>query len=317
MNQPNHHSHPDSVSDYPANWTQEELLQRWNALLISILGEDKSNLPLKRAQTQVRQETLYEDVIRRWPKMQPHERLTAWKSLIRLSENALREVLPTCVACGECCRIGSPSLHADDLELLTKGNIPWGNLITLRCGEPVRSPFQQTMLSLSEERIKIREKPGSRECIFLDSETDHCLIYINRPTQCRAQACWDPKAALGLQKTPYLTRSEIFQGVDLLLDLIEEHDRRCSFGKLVQAFDHLRETRGNSIEEVLQLLAYEDHFRRFLGSQLNIPDENLELVFGRSFAELVPLFGFRIIMEPDGSRCLVPEPTSVENPTSA
>lgn len=316
MNQPNH-SNEDSRSDYPANWTLEELLDQWNALLISILREDQSNLPLKRAQTQVRQDTLYQDVIRRWPKMEANEKLTAWKRLIQLSESALRQVLPTCVACGECCRIGSPSLHAEDLELLRQGSIPWRDLITLRCGEPVRSPFQQTILPLSDERVKIREKPGSRECVFLDSETDHCLIYGNRPTQCRAQACWDPKAALGLQKTPYLTRVEIFQGVDLLLDLIMEHDRRCSFEKLVQAFDRLRETRGDSVEEVLQLLAYEDHFRKFLGNQLHIPAENLELVFGRSFVDLVPLFGFRIIMEPDGSRCLVPEPTRVETSTSA
>lgn len=317
MKQPNHDWNPDSGTEYPADWTLEELLDRWNALLISILREDQSNLPLKRAQTQVRRESLYQDIIRRWPRLQAHERLNAWKSLIRLSENALRQVLPTCVACGECCRIGSPSLHAEDLELLRQGSIPWRQLITMRCGEPVRSPFQQAIFPLSDERVKVREKPGSRECVFLDSETDHCLIYANRPTQCRAQACWDPKAALGLQKMPYLTRAEIFQGVDLLLDLMEEHDRRCSFDKLVHAFDRLRETRGESVEEVLQLLAYEDHFRRFLGGRLNIPDDNLELVFGRSFADLVPLFGFRIVMEPDGSRCLVLDPADAETSTSA
>ncbi len=307
MIQPNHEINQDSRPDYPAHWTLEELIDRWNALLVSILKDDQSTLPLKRAQTQVRQEALYQNVVRRWPRMQADEKLAAWKSLIRLSEDAVRQVLPTCVACGECCRRGSPSLHVEDLELLEQGNIPWRDLVTLRCGEPVRSPYQQTILQLDDERVKIREKPGSRECLFFDGETDQCLIYGNRPTQCRAQACWDPKAALGLKKTPYLTRFEIFQGVDLLLDLIEEHDRRCSFEKLQKAFEHLRETRGESVEEVLQLLSYEDHFRRFLGSQLNIPDENLELVFGRTFADLVPLFGFRIITEPDGSRCLVPD----------
>jgi hypothetical protein len=120
-----------------------------------------------------------------------------------------------------------------------------------------------------------------------------------------AQACWDPKEAEQVSKLPYLTRGDIFEGVELLLDIIKEHDIRCAFDKLNEAFKRLEETQGETVDEVLDLMAYEDHFRAFLAEKLNIPEDNLELVFGRSFADLSSCFGFKVEKEPDGSRCLV------------
>lgn len=302
----------DSSFVYPAYWSTDELVENWIDRLHSMLEEEKSVIPVKRAQRQVERESLYQEMMLRWPNMDPDERLAGWKRLIGLSEAAIRNVLPACVACGECCRRGSPTLHVEDLELFQQGKLPWKELYTLRRGEPVRSPFHEGLLLLPEERIKIREKPGSTECSLYDNVTDRCLIYADRPLQCRAQACWDPKPATELTGTPYLTRTEIFDGVDLLLGLIEEHDKRCPFEKLHGAFERLRETRGNSVEEVLQLLSYEDHFRNFLGKQLNIPEENEPLVFGRSFSEMVPIFGFKVIIGTDGVRCLVPEQNDPE-----
>ena len=91
------------------------------------------------------------------------------------------------------------------------------------------------------------------------------------------------------------------------MDLIAEHDQRCAFEKLNEAFGRLAESKGSSVTEVLELLAYEDHFRQFFRERLNIPGDTLDLVFGRSFADLLPLFGFRVETEPDGSCCLMPE----------
>ena len=125
--------------------------------------------------------------------------------------------------------------------------------------------------------------------------------------QCRAQACWDPSVAKEMAQQPYLTRRDIFAEVELLLDLFVEHDIRCAFDKLSDAFKRLEESKGETVDEVLELLNYEDQFRHFMGEQLKIPEELLDLVFGRSFEDLVSLFGFRVIQEPDSIRCLVPD----------
>jgi hypothetical protein len=98
--------------------------------------------------------------------------------------------------------------------------------------------------------------------------------------------------------------------------LIAEHDHRCSFGKLRDAFKKLAETQSESLDEILELLAYEEHFRQFLAEKLNIPTDTLTLVFGRSYEDLVPLFGFCVKQENDGTKCLMSDPTARANKDS-
>jgi hypothetical protein len=199
--------------------------------------------------------------------------------------------------------MGSPVLHLEDLPLLQSAKIPWDRLITLRKGEPARSPFDGRPFVLPEERIKVREKPVGRECVFFDGEADRCSIYHERPLQCRAQACWDPMPARDTAEMPFLLREHIFEGVDLLLEVMAEHESRCGFGAFSDAFEKL--TAGGSVQEVLGLLSYEEHFRLFVSDAFKIPAQNMELLFGRSFIQLTPLFGFKVLEEPDGSRRLI------------
>jgi Fe-S-cluster containining protein len=286
----------------PATWNFEALNKNWIDYLGGLARE--SNIPLKRLHYQLEQSPNYQEIVQRWGKMDGAERVSAWKKLIEVSEKLAAEILPSCVQCGECCRKGSPTLQLEDLDLLSQGKIPWDCLVTLRRGEPVRSPFEDKLVFLVDERIKIREKPETQECEFLDSESSLCTVYEDRPVQCRAQVCWDSAEAKQLAKQPYLTRRDIFKEVELLLKLIAEHDDRFAFAKLQAAFSRLEETRGESVQEIIQLLAQERHYRHFLAEQLNIPGNMLELVFGRSFEKLVTLFGFKVRVEEDGSRCL-------------
>jgi len=105
-----------------------------------------------------------------------------------------------------------------------------------------------------------------------------------------------------------LTRRDLFQGVEILADILAEHDRRCGYEKLRAAFQRLGESKGDTIEEVLDLLGYESHFREFFSEKLSIPPTMLPLVFGRSFGDLVVHFGFRVREGTDGSRILLPDP---------
>jgi Fe-S-cluster containining protein len=300
--------HDQSIIDsHPTQWDEEAFRRNWSEFLHMLVKENESALPFKRIQYQVEQSPIFQEVLVRWSGMSGAERLGAWKRLLQAAEEVSREVLPACVQCGTCCRKGSPTLQLEDLELLQTGRIQWNQLVTLRRGEPVKSPFDQKPFFLLDERIKIRERDNSEECIFFNDETSLCGMYSDRPIQCRAQACWDPAPAQDISKQPYLTRRDIFKSVDLLLEIILEHDQRCAFQKLNEAFTRLLETKGETIEEVLQILSYEDHFRSFVCEKLNVPSDQAELVFGRSFADLVPLFGFKVLDEPDGSRCLVPE----------
>ena len=304
----NANAQADSIG-YPAEWDSDTLRQNWLNHIQALIEEQEISIPLKRIEYQLEQSTVYHDIMQRWPKMDGSQRLKAWKILMEYSEQAARDILPTCVQCGECCRKGSPTLHFEDLELMREGKISWDQLVTLRQGEPVRSPLEQKIFFLLDERIKVREKPGTQECVFLEGSTDRCSIYTDRPLQCRAQACWDDSESKQLAEQAYLTRRDMFGNVELLLDLISKHHERCSFAKLQDAVKRIEQDGENAADELVELLAYEDHFRNFFSEQFNIPQENLDLVFGRSFADLVPIFGLRVVKEPDGTRRLVPDQT--------
>ena len=64
--------------------------------------------------------------------------------------------MSSCKRCGQCCRLGGPVLHRDDLSLLdrfdapAKGTVPFGmaDLVTLRTGELVRDDVIGTLTPL-------------------------------------------------------------------------------------------------------------------------------------------------------------------------
>ncbi len=292
--------------NHPSAWDIDRFRANWLLFVEALLKEEANLLiPSRRIRWQIEQTQAFQEVVSGWDNMEGSHRLDAWKRLLLAAEDACRTILPACAQCGECCRMGSPALHLEDIVLLRSGKIPWDRLVTLRKGEPARSPFDGMPFVLPEERIKIREKEGLRECVFLISETDRCSIYVDRPLQCRAQACWDPIPARDTAELPFLLREHIFEGVDLLLEIIAEHETRCGFAVLSDAFEELSRSNGANVREVLRLLSYEEHFRQFVSDKFKIPAQNMELLFGRSFARMTTLFGFRVKEEPDGTRCLL------------
>ncbi len=294
--------------NHPSLWDSEQFEANWSVFVQALMREEASLLiPAARIRWQIEHCDTFLEVRSNWESLEASNRLGAWKRLLVAAERECRNMLPLCVRCGQCCRMGSPTLHMEDLALLKEGKIAWDKLVTLRAGEPARSPFDGKPFLLTEERIKVAEKKGSSECVFLLTEPYQCSIYSDRPLQCRAQACWDPLPARDTAELPFLLRNHIFEGIDVLLEVIAEHENRCSFQMLAQAFEKLATGKGENIEEVLGLLSYEEHFRHFVSEKFTIAPQNLDLLLGRSFAGLVPLFGFKVLEERDGSKRLVPE----------
>ncbi len=291
----------------PATWSAEELRSNLAQHLELLVADGDSTVPIPRLVMQVGNDSFFLDTLSRWDGRDGQWRINAWRNILHLAEKFAHEVIPACVRCGECCRKGSPTLQEDDLELLRQGRLPWDQLITLRRGEPVASADKARPFFLLDERIKIREKAGTQECVFFDPEDLSCAIYEDRPVQCRAQACWDNSASEELAKQPYLTRRELFADVELLLNLMEEHDRRCAFSQLDQALKKVAAGEDGATEGLFKLIDYEEHFRDFVADQLDIADQLKDLVFGRSFVDLLPLFGLRLATKDDGTRFLVVE----------
>jgi Fe-S-cluster containining protein len=297
----------DAQAEEAASWDAGTMEEKWSAHLLSLAGPGKSGMPITRVRYQVERDPVVVDIRNRWADMSEEQRAQAWKRLLECCDINLKEMFPICVSCGDCCRDGSPTLLADDIELLGDDKIGWDKLVTLRKGEPAFSPFANKPLYLHAEMIKIRQKEGTNECVFFDDAESSCTIYNERPTQCRVQACWEPQVAKQVAELPLLSRRKMLDGVEPMLALIDEHEKRCSFVTMRKLFEELKQTEGKNVDEVLALLAFDEHVRQFAKEQLGVPDNLLELLFGRPLVDRVKLFGFRIERGTDGTSTLMPE----------
>jgi Fe-S-cluster containining protein len=290
----------------PEEWSAESFEAQWCAHLAILVDTKEIPLPPERIRFQAEQTPAYQRAAETWGRMSGEERGRAWHDLLESIPEALAEVSPVCVQCGQCCKQGSPSLHIDDLELLRTEAIPWDNLVTLRRGEPARSLQSDAAIYATEERIKLRQKAGTNECVFFDTASLCCAIHTDRPLQCRAQACWDPEPANQLTGEPLLTRRHLFAHVAALVELLDAHDERCSFDRMREVFEELRQTEGRSVDKVIELLAFDESFRELVCEKLNVPESIGDLLFGRRLSDRVRLFGFRVVRNPDGTRDILP-----------
>jgi Fe-S-cluster containining protein len=297
----------DDVKGSPATWTASDFELRWQEHLESLAATGGTGLSPARVRFQAEQSPVFRETADNWDGLAAEQRVAAWKRLLEDCAQNTAEPLAVCVRCGDCCRRGSPTLELDDLELLREEQLPWSELTALRAGEPARSPLTGEPFYLEGERIKLRERPGTAECVFLDAETAECRIHPDRPLQCRAQACWEEPDPQRLVDAEYLTRRHILAGAEPLLELLDEHDRRCSFARLREVFEQLKLSGGTAVDPVLEVLAFDEHVREFAAEKLSLPSDTLDLVFGRSLASRLKLFGFRVELGADGTRTLLPE----------
>lgn len=253
----------------------------------------------------LRTNPVYQDLFENWSSWTESYRERRWEAWCREMEKAAYQTRPYCLKCGECCRQGSPTLYVEDAPILRRGIIKRWDLLTLRAGEIGFSPETQDLLLLPEERIKVKEKPGGRECLFLDSEAKGCLIYDDRPFQCRTMECWNPEKYQGLKGRAFLSRKELLNPDDPLISLLESHAGRCAISDLQQALGRIKRGFADAQDEALDILFFDQHLREYLDKEQGISPASQLFLIGRPVLDLIYSFGFRIDKNPDGQTVVV------------
>ncbi len=265
---------------------------RWPRLLVEIMNEINSPEDPEKLIAQFREDQTFMDLIQGWDNMPTAAQANAWIMIQdRLWEKA-RETRLFCVRCGECCRQGSPVLFDQDRPALADGVFQRGDLITLRPGEMAFSNREQKVVVLEQERIKIREAPDGRSCIFLGPGGDACLVYSDRPYQCRILECWDPSRFQTLLKLPPLNRRDVLGADNPLAEIISRHDQRCAARDLSAALENIVDDDPASQDSALEIILYDLHVREFVGEKFGLALNDLEFFFGRPLALLCRDFGF-------------------------
>ena len=206
-----------------------------------------------------------------------------------------------CIRCGECCLKASPTLQVQDRLLVVNNQIKKEDLYTIRRGELVRDNISDALVVTHTELIKIKERDGeARGCVFYDEAGKACTIYAHRPVQCSAFRCWDTAAFMEVYKGPKLMRRQVLED-RVLLGLIEEHEKRCSYAVLEEQARQIESKGEEVVERILDLLKFEYHLRPFVCEKLGLNPDEMDFFFGRPLTKTITMFELRVIREPDGS----------------
>ncbi|RLB40433.1 MAG: hypothetical protein DRH12_10045 [Deltaproteobacteria bacterium] len=210
----------------------------------------------------------------------------------------MKRAVPKCRRCGKCCESSSPTLHLSDLPLVKKNLIELAFLYTIRQGEHVWDSVEKRNTKASQELIKVKETPEG--CFFYDSEKKACRIYEHRPVQCRALFCEDTTEFFRVYKTPSLARKDIVRDPSIN-KLIDEHDRRCSFGRLEEWLSKIETLGEKAVEEVIKILRFDYELRELVTRKLDVSRDHLDFLFGRPMIKTIRYYGLEVRKQEDGS----------------
>ena len=272
--------------------------------LREILAEIQSPAAFEFVWIEVSGSRTYRALHKHWENRNRKQRVNGWEGLARVVEKAAYGTRPYCIKCGTCCRKGSPSLYRDDLPLFRRGTLTRRDLVALRPGETVYSNEDDRFIRLPVEQVKIREKPGSRECLFFQPEGHGCGIYDHRPLQCRVLECWNPEGYKVLKKNKLLSRKDLLDPTDPLLPVVKTHEERCNVLRLQELLMKTAEQTIPDDEGLMGIILYDRHVRTYLSEKFDLNRQHLDFLLGRPVAEVIPGLGFQIQFEP-GNRIVV------------
>lgn len=216
------------------------------------------------------------------------------------SEN--KTISKDCTRCGNCCVEGGPALHAEDLALFgANGVLDTADLVTIRAGERVKDQPSDSIIALEEEMLKIRGVASTWTCRFLNREGNLCRIYETRPQECRAYNCKDNSELTRIYHKDRITRRHLLPEGHPVLELVDEHDRRCSPARAEAiCSDCVNNGDRSGLEELEEMLEYDRTIRVVMTDKGGIAENQLDFLFGRPLEILLRGLGVRVLRDSSG-----------------
>jgi Fe-S-cluster containining protein len=281
-----------------ARGAREVMASIWQEYLADLLGGSLKNARNRLLRQEIEKAGEFAEIYRSWNDLPLEERAEAWRRLITAARAEIEATREVCLRCGECCLRSGPTLLLSDLDLLQKETITWNDLYTLRPGD-LGTSREGTPVALQEERLKIREVPGTQQCTFYLAATQSCRIYDNRPEQCQRQQCWGeppPPPAPG----EFLTREHLFTQVPEIWDLIKAHQERCNLQRLRETLEEIAAGKEEASEALFEALHFDHYLRKMLQEEWGLAPGAIELILGRPVTRFLKDRGFQATLTAEG-----------------
>jgi hypothetical protein len=108
---------------------------------------------------------------------------------------------------------------------------------------------------------------------------------------------------MAVQEGPKAIRKDLIRD-GILLGLIEEHEKRCSYRELEVRVRGIETEGEKAVERILDMLKFDHQLRPFACERIGIPRDETDLIFGRPLSQTVTMYGLQVKREADGSLCL-------------
>ena len=211
-----------------------------------------------------------------------------------------KEQQTECLRCGTCCQKGGPALHGQDLALVRGGQLPLGDLITIRRGELAYSPLTDRIEPVLQELVKIRGTGREWCCCYYVPAGKGCSIYANRPMACGALKCWQPEETLALVGQDLLSRLDILEDGNPLRALVQEHERLCPCPDLREVENSLAGQDEDTLRSLEMLVNTDLSFRDRVVREFNLSLTDELFLFGRPLFQLLQVLGVGVSESPQG-----------------
>ncbi|MBM4274158.1 MAG: YkgJ family cysteine cluster protein [Deltaproteobacteria bacterium] len=281
-----------------AKGPREAMASLWEKYLSEVLEASPKSRRVQKLRREIEKAADYSKIFQDWNDLPVEDRARAWKRLIAAAKEREAGLRDACVRCGECCEISSPTLLTADLPLFQREVLTWNEVYTLRAGEQVTGREGQPVV-LNEERLKVREVPGSRQCWFYLAATGSCRIYEHRPEQCRRQNCWGEPPPPPLTEE-LLNRQNLLGQVPEVWELIQAHEARCAASLIVQGLKDLAAGRAEGGDVLFESLHFDHYLRQMLREDWGLSPEAAELLLGRPLPDFLAQHGINAALNPEG-----------------
>lgn len=284
---------------------REVMAAIWQEYLEDLLEGSLKSARNKLLRQEIEKTAGFPEIYRGWNDLPTEERADAWRRLMTAARARVEASREACLRCGDCCLRSGPMLLLSDLQLLADETISWNDLYTLRVGDRGTS---QKGVALEEERVKIREVPGSQQCTFYLAATQSCRIYENRPEQCRLQHCWGEPPPPPAPED-FLSREHLFAQVPEIQDLIRAHEERCNLTNLRKGLEDLAAGREDASGALFEALHFDHYLRKMFQEEWGLTPAATELILGRPVTRFLKDMGFNATLTPEGVFRITPRCT--------
>ncbi len=160
--------------------------------------------------------------------------------------------------------------------------------MTLRKGEKVFNPVKENFENLQVELIKIKNAADGISCYFFKETSNSCLIYENRPIECRLLKCWDTSDIIKIIGRNTLKRRDIMNPDDPVIDVINSHEQDCPGYETEKLLSSIKLNESKQIfKRLTDILKKDLSIRKFTFEDLKVNKDYELFLFGRPMTQIL------------------------------